>query len=458
MRHLSRRRALQGTLALAAAALAGACGGGTRPPQPAPRAATGTPAGSPAAGRSLSGTLTVSYPDELGKKPPYVERAAAELQRAHSGLTVRIDQRKQSSGEFYTALLHRLQQGDAPDVFHVSGERIGELADAGLIAPLDEYLALWPDWRYYPEGVRDGVHYQNKVWAVPYGLDTRFLYYRRDAFVRAGLPPNWQPDGPQGILAAAIALRDRVPDVAPYALYAGAIADTGTANHGFIPLVWGYGGEVQDRSGRWVGDSPAIRKALAHYARAFREEQLAPPELLTIARPWTVMRERMGAGTLGILFEGGWVYGNWPAADQRNVGYVLHPAERGGQPFTIGGLGTCWYISAGSRHKDAAWEFIRTWNSAETVARLNVEDPHPAARIDAVKVPEFAGQKYLVDSTNSLERARFLRPDAAISKVFAAMQAATLRAATGEHPPDVAAARYGDDLRAALGAARVVTG
>lgn len=454
VRSISRRRALGGSLALAAAGLVAACGGSQPSP---PRAATSVPTP-----RGLSGTITVSYPDELGKKPPYVERAAAAVMAAHPGATVRIDLRRVSSGDYYTQLVQRMQQGDVPDVFHVSGERIGELVDAGRVAPLDEFLALWPDWRYYPEAIREGVHYQGKVWAVPYGLDTRFLYYRRDVFARAGLPPDWQPDGPQGILAAAVALRDRVPDVAPYALYAGAIADTGAANHGFIPLVWAYGGEVQDQSGRWVGDSPAIRRALAHYARAFREERLVPPELLAAPRPWTQMRERLGAGTLGILFEGGWVYGNWVNTDragtERNVGYLLHPAERGGQPFTVGGLGTCWYLSATSRHKELAWEFMRTWNNADTVARLNVEDPHPAARVDAVKVAEFAGQRYLVDSTSSLERARFLQPDAAISRVFAAMQAATLRAATGELPPEDAAARYGDELRAALGTSRVVTG
>jgi ABC-type glycerol-3-phosphate transport system substrate-binding protein len=121
---LSRRAFLQ---AMAATGVVVACGA---TPQVAP-SGSAKPA-------TLSGTVTVSYPDELGAKPKYVEKAAADLKSKYSGVDVKIDLQKISSDDYYTKLLLALSGGgDVPDVIHVGGDRIGELADAGYIEPLD---------------------------------------------------------------------------------------------------------------------------------------------------------------------------------------------------------------------------------------------------------------------------------------------------------------------------------
>ena len=461
----SRRAFLTQAIAAGAAGLLAACtaddkaGNRVSPPSSSDQAST--PSTAPAARRGLVGTITVSYSDELGKKPPYVEKAAAALRQEHPDATVKIDLHRVSVSDFYARLLLALNAGDGPDVIHIGGDRIGELADAGYITPLDDYVKDWPDWRYYPPAVREGVTYQGRLWAIPYGLDTRFLYFRRDIFARAGLSAEWQPGNVAGMLAAAATIKAQMRDVIPYVLYGGPAGDAGTANHAFVPLLWAYGGELQDQSGKWIGDSPAIRNTLAYYAQAFVTDRLVPAEVLTAPRPWVAMRERLGGGGLALLFEGGWVYGGWAsrdrAATEENVGYLLHPTERGGPSFTVGGPGTCWYIAAGSRHKDLAWEFIKTWNNRDTVAHLNVADPHPAARADAVQVPAFRSEQFLVDSTNSLEKARFTPPDANYGKVVGAIQQATGRVAAGETGPEEAAQRYADDLRQALGADKVVT-
>ncbi|TMC71936.1 MAG: extracellular solute-binding protein [Chloroflexi bacterium] len=447
---LSRRAFLQ---AMAATGVVVACG--TTP--------SSQPSGS-AKPATLSGTITVSYPDELGAKPKYVDKAATDLKAKYSGLDVKTDLQKISSGDYYTKLLLALSGGgDVPDVIHVGGDRIGELADAGYIEPLDKYVSQWEDWKNYPQAVKDGVSYQGKVWAIPYGLDMRWLYIRRDAMDKAGLGTDWTPKNVDDILNGAKAVKDKVTTVIPYALYAGTAGDTGTANHSFVPLVWAYGGEIIDKSsGKWIGDSPAIRKALDYYSRTYTGG-LSPKEILTTTKPWTAMREKEGKGELALLFEGGWVYGGWQsapfdkAATQKNVNYVLHPTSTGGPAFTIGGPGTVWYVTAKSKNKDAAWAFIAQWNNKDTVAKLNIEDPHPVARSDAADVAEFKAQQYLVDSTKALEKAKFIPTDSNYGKVIGAIQKATGRVAAGEMSADDAAKRYADDLKQAIGADKVIT-
>jgi multiple sugar transport system substrate-binding protein len=460
---ISRRRFLALTAASAAVAACGPSAVGTAiAPASSGTAASGGTApsgGAPSAG-TVSGTITVSYPDEAGLKPKYVEQAAAAVKKQYSGADVKIDLQKVGDDDYYTKLLLALDSGNGPDVFHVSGSSIGELAEASYIEPLDNYVSQWADWSNYPDAVRGGVTYKDSVWAIPYGLDMRWLYYRKDVLQKAGLPADWQPANVQGILDAATAVKNaNEANVLPYALYAGPAGSSGTANHAFVPLLWAFGGDLQDKSGKWIGDSPATRKVLAYYQKAY--DGLSPKEILTSTSPWTAMREKLGNGGLAMLFEGGWVYGGWASKDkagtEQNVGYLLHPTESGGPSFTVGGPGTCWYISSRSTNKQGAWEFIKAMNTAEIVGKLNAEDPHPVARTDAADIPEFKSDPYLVASTAALAKARFSPPDPDYSKVIEAIQKATARVAAGELGPNDASKRYTDDLTQALGAGKVTS-
>jgi len=332
---ISRRRFLQLT---ALSAVAAACSPSATAIPAGPSTAPGgsAPGGSGGAAPStaaITGTINVSYPDEAGLKPKYVEQAAAALKTQYSGVDVKIDLQKIGDDDYYTKLLLALDSGTGPDVFHVGGSSIGELADASYIEPLDDYVSQWADWSQYPDSVRSGVTYKGSVWAIPYGLDMRWLYYRKDDLQKAGLPADWQPANVQGILDAATAVKNaNEANVLPYALYAGPAGSSGTADHAFVPLLWAFGGELQDSSGKWIGDSPATRKVMAYYQKAYNG--LSPKEILTSTKPWTAMREKLGNGQLALLFEGGWVYGGWFSADkagtEQNVGYLLHPTETGG--------------------------------------------------------------------------------------------------------------------------------
>ena len=460
--NITRRRFLQLS---AVTAIAAACNpAATSSPSSAPAGGSPAPGSSGGGGSAgsggVTGTINVSYPDEAGLKPKYVEQAAAAVKSQFPGADVKIDLQKIGDDDYYTKLLLALDSGTGPDVFHIGGSQIGELSEASYIEPLDNYVSQWADWSQYPDSVRSGVTYKGSVWAIPYGLDMRWLYYRKDDLQKAGLPADWQPANVQGILDAATAVKNaNEANVLPYALYAGPAGSSGTADHAFVPLLWAYGGELQDASGKWIGDSPATRKVLAYYQKAYNG--LSPKEILTETKPWTAMREKLGNGQLALLFEGGWVYGGWASADkagtEQNVGYLLHPTESGGPSFTIGGPGTCWFISSRSANKQGAWEFIKAMNSAEIVGKLNAEDPHPVARRDAANVPEFKANKYNLDATAALEKAKFVPPDPGYSKVISAIQKVTASVAAGELSPEDAAKRYTDDLSQALGADKVTS-
>jgi multiple sugar transport system substrate-binding protein len=441
---VSRRSVLKGAVAGAGAAAAISRGIGVSFAQ------SGTPT------TPLSGSITVSYPDQAGFKPKYVNQAAENVQKDNPGATVKVDLQQVGDDEYYTKLLLALDSGSGPDVIHYGGTAAGELSDAGYIEPLDSYLANWPDWaQYYPQSVQSSVQYKGHTWCVPYGLDTRFLYYRKDIFKTSGLDENWQPANVGGILDAADQVKKNDPSVLPYALYAGQAGSSGTSDHAFVPLVWAYGGEMINKDGKWVAGSQAILKALQYYVRAFQTDKLVGQEILTTTKPWTAMREKLGNGGLALLFEGGWVYGGWAKNDaagtKANVGYMLFPTENGGPSFTIGGPGTCWYINAASKNKDLAFAFIKAFNTKDIVSALNAEDPHPVARTDAAQTPAFQSNQFLLDSTASLAHAKFIPPDPNYGKVVTVVQTVTGLVADGELSAEDGLKRYTDELKSALG-------
>ncbi len=244
--------------------------------------------------------------------------------------------------------------------------------------------------------------------------------------------------------------------------YAGPAGGGGTTSHSWLPILWSEGGDVKNKDGKWIGSSQPDVADLQYLKRVFIDEKLVPSEVLTLPKPWTTMRQKMGQGGLAILFEGGWVYGSWSsiasAADlQKNIGTILFPYNNGSGDFTVGGLGTCWYISSQCKNKDLAWDWIATWNNAQTVAKLNIEDPHPVPRSDAADVPDFKSNAFLVTCTESLKKARFEPTDANWSKITTSIQQVTGQVASGQLSPEDGQKQLSQAMTIIAGSDNVVT-
>ena len=73
------------------------------------------------------------FESELAVEPTSPTSAAV----ANPEATVTIDLRQIAGGEYTTQLLLQLDSGEGPDVIHIGGDRIGALAEAGFIEPLE---------------------------------------------------------------------------------------------------------------------------------------------------------------------------------------------------------------------------------------------------------------------------------------------------------------------------------
>ena len=94
--------------------------------------------------------------------------------------------------------------GNSPDVLYVNFRQSDTYIQQGFLYPLDEFIKrdvteemlkdrvaepVWPVIRREGPAL-GGLPAGEHVWAVPYGVLVRALFYRKDAFAEAGLDPN----------------------------------------------------------------------------------------------------------------------------------------------------------------------------------------------------------------------------------------------------------------------------
>ncbi len=406
----------------------------------------------------LSGEITIGYEGAATGVIPYIEATAKAIEDANPDATVTLQ--PSPGGNYATQVILQLNSGRAPDLFLLVGVAMAELAAADLIAPMDEFTGTWDAWNEYPEALRLSLTYDDSVWAIPYLMDTHFLYYNKEILEAAGLPRDWTPANPAEILDAALKIKESDDSVIPYALYAGANGGNGTVSRGFIPLVYAFGGQLRDADGKFIIDSCAIREALDYYYRAYQTDKTVPQEVMTSPQPAGAMRQAMIDGELGILYEGSWAYGGWQDEDEdwtnENIGFVLFPGAGDVAPFAVGGTGNSWFINNQAENKDLAWAFITEFNSVANQVAINVEDPHIPARADAAADPAFQETPFLSAMVGSADSLLLTAPDRSFLQLVGIIQNATGLIATGEATPDEAATRYAEELTRVLGADNVV--
>lgn len=408
---------------------------------------------------SLSGSITIGYEGAATGVIPYIEATAKAIQDANPDAKITLQ--PSPGGNYATQIILQLNSGRAPDLFLLVGVALAELGAADLIAPLDDYVSAWDGWAQYPELLKESQSYDDSVWAVPYLMDTHFLYYNKDLIEKAGLPRDWTPATPDEILDAALAIKNADDSVIPYALYAGANGGNGTVTRGFVPLVYANGGQLKDADGKFIIDSCAIRAALDYYYRAYQTDKTVPQEVMTSPQPAGAMRQAMLDGELGILYEGSWVYGGWEDSDpdftNDKVGFVMFPGTGDVKPFAVGGTGNSWFINNQAKDKDLAWAFIEAFNSVDNQVKINVEDPHIPARKDAAADPAFQATPFLQAMVGSADSLLLTAPDRSFLQLVGIVQNATGLIATGEATPDEAATRYAEELTRVLGEDNVVS-
>lgn len=311
-----------------------------------------------------------------------------------------------------------LSAGTAADVIQMDSFVVSELASAGYVQPLDELATTWDQFGSYMKGLLDVVSYDGHVYALPTDTDVRMLWYNLELFKQAGIPTPWAPKSWDDILAAAQAIKDKTGVEDAFLLPAGTKQGEGATMQGFYMALLGSdvpeGGRNRLRdwaAGKWVGDSPGLRRTLELYKKVYQDQKLASKATNYATDIGAAVRAEMTGNKMGILASGSWEYAclwdcngvNLPSTAERDKIIAWTPWPGSGLPGTKAttNISGGWAIGVNAKAKDkvAAEKLLTTIFDKGNFGDWTVKNKRMGVRTDISESPEYTADAYLAKAT-----------------------------------------------------------
>jgi len=311
------------------------------------------------------------------------------------------------SGDYRTKLALMLQSDEtAPDVMYEDGFMVKSDAAAGILKPLDDYLADWEDWNQYEGAMKEvGLGIDGKVYAVCMSTDVQALWYNADVFEAAGLPREWQPKNWDDVLEAAKTLKEANadnPDFIPMFMWSTTAKTERTSMRTFQVLYSGTEGKCYDyEEGKWIVDKTNMKKVLDFIDKAWNEYELCSYDVASTTDGDNVSTTELANNNIGIYMTGSWIYANyipgatyeWEGIDNGALQFTFFPTYEGEGQTTMSG-GWTWVVPTKAKNPDAGWELIKWLSSAANSSQYAREDGSLPARNDAWQHENWTSQPY----------------------------------------------------------------
>jgi len=244
-------------------------------------------------------------------------------------------------------LLTSFAGNSLPDMGQVGNSWISELTAIGAILPVPAALSSITTGQF--PAVVDTNRIEGRLMALPWYVDTRLQYYRRDLFERAGFaapPQRWDA------WKAALHMVKAAAGPGNYAI----LLPINEFEH-LIGMALSAGASLLNQSGtRGAFSAPEFRQALAFY-KSLYDERLAPLASSTqISNVWN----EFARGYFAVYPSGPWTIGDMksrlPPEMQDKWATAPFPGPRGTGASTPGGSSLVVYRNA--REPAAAWALV----------------------------------------------------------------------------------------------------
>ena len=224
--------------------------------------------------------------------------------------------------------------------------------------------------------------YQNKIYAVPHKLDSSVLFYNKDLFQKAGLDPNKPPANFDEILTDARKITALGNGITGFDI-AGSCGGCGV--YTLFPYAWAAGDKIFSDDGKKVMlDTPAFKSIFGLYKQLTDEKLVDSSDKTQDGSTWPANFE---AGKVGMLPLGSPIVGDLLKQTKFQWGVTSLMAPDGSGTSTFVG-GDAAGISANSKHKAQAWEFLKWTLDDNTQTEIVAKNGDLPVRTD------LSGNKY----------------------------------------------------------------
>ncbi|OHD05804.1 extracellular solute-binding protein [Sphingopyxis sp. RIFCSPHIGHO2_12_FULL_65_19] len=326
-------------------------------------------------------------------------------------------------------LLTGFAGGSLPAIGQVGNSWIAEMAAIGALAPVPP--SAQPILADQFAAVVDTNRIAGKIWAVPWYVDTRLQFYRKDLFARAGHaapPADWtgwkaalhqvKRQAGEGNYALLYPLNE-YEQLTTLALSAGARM-------------------LRDNGARGAFSDPEFKAALAFYKSLF-DERLAP--MASAAQISNVWNE-FARGYFSTFLSGPWTIGDMenrlPAAMRGKWGTAPNPGPNGIGSAAPGGSSLV--VFAGTENPGAAWDVLTGLLSPAAQLDFHALTGSLPARRSVWQAAGLASDPAVAPFATQLDRATPLPKVPEWERIVTEMQVVAERMVRGQYGVDEAAA------------------
>ena len=298
----------------------------------------------------------------MGREAEVIAQLLPEFERRNPEVRVKVQQLPWTAA--HEKLLTAFAGDALPDLCQLGNTWVPEFAALGALEPLDARVAASSIVRQddYFAGIWDTNRIDGVLRGVPWYVDTRLLFYRRDLLAQAGFdhpPRSWEE---WARMMAAIKKRggpERYAVLFPLNEFEPLLA---LSLQGPEALLADGG-----RRGDFRGEG--FRHALDFYVEAFRHEWAPSMSNTQVSNVWT----EFGRGMFAFYVSGPWNIAEFrkrlPPERQGDWMTAPLPGPKGAGASIAGGSSLV--VIKASRHKDAAWRLIEYLSQPDVQQRFH---------------------------------------------------------------------------------------
>lgn len=333
----------------------------------------------------------------MGREAEVVAELLPAFEREHPGLRVEVQAIPWTAA--HEKLLTAYAADAMPDLLQLGNTWIPEFAALGALEPLQPRTnasAVIDTADYFP-GILDTNRIDGQLLGVPWYVDTRLLFYRRDILRAAGVveaPRTWdewasamaavQRRAAPGQHAILLPLNEFEPQLSLALQQDDALLRDGGTRGNFA--------------------SAGFRRALAFYARIFEEGWAPALSETQVSNVW----DEFFRGSYAFYLSGPWNIREFrrraPPALADAWGTMPLPGPDGPGAGIAGG--TSLVLPRAGVHADAAWQLVEYLSRPDVQRRFHALSGNLPPRRSAWSHPDLAGDPLAAAFRDQLERVR----------------------------------------------------
>ena len=365
----------------------------------------------------------------MGREGEAVTALLPEFERAHPDVRVVVQQLPWTAA--HEKLLTAFAGDATPDVAQLGNTWIPEFVALRALEPLDGPIATS---RLDAEDFFPGIWQTNvvdgRVYGLPWYVDTRLLFYRRDILEAAGIrapPRSWR----EWMHALAAVKAHAAPDHYAMLLPLNEVEP-------LIALALQQDEPLLREGGRYGNfRSDGFRRALAYYVDMFRQGFAPPISAAQLSNVWN----EFGRGTFAFYISGPWNIGEFerrlPPAVQGAWATAPLPGPSGPGASLAGGSSLV--VFRASKVKDAAWQLVSYLSRPDVELRFRALTGDLPPRRSAWRDPALAADVHARAFRDQLERVKPTPGVPEWERIADEMRIVAERAARGDLSIDEAA-------------------